>query len=62
MKKKLMDLMPKIPFEGEPIAVTREPNDMEKSLLKIINYTNNETETMREAPIILPVLSGCQKS
>jgi hypothetical protein len=35
---------------------------MEKSLLKIINYTNNETETMGEAPIILPVLSGCQKS
>ena len=42
MKKKLMDLMPKIPFEGDPIAVTREPNDMEKSLLKIINYTNDE--------------------
>lgn len=33
MKKKLMDLMPKTPFEGEPMAVTREPNDMEKSLL-----------------------------
>lgn len=33
MKKKLMDLMPEIPFEGEPIAVTREPNNMEKSLL-----------------------------
>ena len=33
MKKKLMDLMPEIPFEGEPMAVTREPNDMEKSLL-----------------------------
>ena len=33
MKKKLMDLMPKTPFEGEPMAVTRGPNDMEKSLL-----------------------------
>lgn len=33
MKKKLMDLMPETPFEGEPMAVTREPNDMEKSLL-----------------------------
>lgn len=33
MKKKLMDLMPKTLFEGEPMAVTREPNDMEKSLL-----------------------------
>lgn len=32
MKKKLMDLMPEIPFEGEPLAVTREPNDMEKLL------------------------------
>jgi hypothetical protein len=25
MKKKLMDLMPETPFEGEPMAVTREP-------------------------------------
>ena len=33
MKKKLMDLMPETPFDGEPMAVTREPNDMEKSLL-----------------------------
>ena len=33
MKKKLMDLMPETPFEDEPMAVTREPNDMEKSLL-----------------------------
>ena len=33
MKKRLMDLMPETPFEGEPMAVTREPNDMEKSLL-----------------------------
>ena len=33
MKKKLMDLMPETPFEGEPMAVTREPNDMDKSLL-----------------------------
>ena len=33
MKKKLMDLMPETPFEGEPMAVTREPNNMEKSLL-----------------------------
>ena len=33
MKKKLMDLMPETPFEGEPMAVPREPNDMEKSLL-----------------------------
>ena len=32
MKKKLMDLMPEIPFEGELLAVTREPNDMEKLL------------------------------
>lgn len=38
MKKKLMDLMPETPFEGEPMAV-------------------NETETMREAPIILPVFT-----
>ena len=30
---KLMDLMPETPFEGEPMAVIREPNDMEKSLL-----------------------------
>ena len=40
----------------------KRKRSMEKSLLKIINYTNNETETMGEAPIILPVLSGCQKS
>lgn len=33
MKKKLMDLSPETPFEGEPMAVTRELNDMEKSLL-----------------------------
>ena len=33
MKKKLMDLMPETPFEGEPMAVICEPNDMEKSLL-----------------------------
>ena len=33
MKKKLMDLMPETPFEGEQMAVTCEPNDMEKSLL-----------------------------
>ena len=33
MKKKLMDLMPETPFEGESMAVTREPNNMEKSLL-----------------------------
>ena len=33
MKKKLMDLMPETPFEGEPMTVTREPNNMEKSLL-----------------------------
>ena len=33
MKKKLMDLMPETPFEGEPMAVTREPNDLESSLL-----------------------------
>lgn len=26
MKKKLMDLMPETPFEGESMAVTREPN------------------------------------
>lgn len=31
--KKLMDLMPEISFEGESIAMIREPNDMEKSLL-----------------------------
>ena len=30
---KLMDVRPETPFEGEPMAVTREPNDMEKSLL-----------------------------
>ena len=33
MKKRLMDLIPETPFEGEPMAVIREPNDMEKSLL-----------------------------
>ena len=33
MKKKLMDLMPETPFEGEPMAVIREPNDFESSLL-----------------------------
>ena len=33
MKKNLMDLMPETPFESESMAVTREPNDMEKSLL-----------------------------
>ena len=33
MKKKLMDLMPETPFEGEPMAVIREPNDLESSLL-----------------------------
>ena len=33
MKKKLMDLMPEIPFEDEPMAVIREPKDMEKALL-----------------------------
>lgn len=33
MKKKLMNLLPEIPFEGEPMAVIREPNDMEKALL-----------------------------
>ena len=33
MKKKLMDLMLETTFEGEPMAVTREPNNMEKSLL-----------------------------
>lgn len=33
MKKKLMDLMPETLFEGEPMAVICEPNDMEKSLL-----------------------------
>ena len=27
MKKKLMDLMPETPFEGEAMAVIREPND-----------------------------------
>ena len=33
MKKKLTDLTPETPFEGEPMAATRDPNDMEKSLL-----------------------------
>ena len=33
MKKKLMGLIPEIPFEGEPKAVTREPKDIEKALL-----------------------------
>ena len=31
MKKKLMDLMPEIPFEGEPKTVTRELNDIGES-------------------------------
>ena len=31
--EQMMDLMPETPFEGEPLAVTREPNNMEKSLL-----------------------------
>lgn len=30
MKKKLMELMPEKPFEGEPVAVIREPNDYER--------------------------------
>lgn len=29
MKKRLIDLMPEIPFGGEPVAVVREPNDFE---------------------------------
>ena len=29
MKKRLMDLMPEMTFEGEPVAVVREPNDFE---------------------------------
>ena len=29
MKKRLMDLMPEMPFDGEPVAVVREPNDFE---------------------------------
>ena len=30
MKKRLMELIPETPFEGEPVAVVREPNDYEK--------------------------------
>lgn len=33
MKKKLMDLMPVEPFHGEPLAVVREPNELESSLM-----------------------------
>ena len=33
MKKKLMDLMPVEPFHGEPLAVVREPNELENSLM-----------------------------
>lgn len=29
MKKRLIDLMPEMPFDGEPVAVVREPNDFE---------------------------------
>jgi hypothetical protein len=29
MKKKLMDLMPVEPFHGEPLAVVREPNELD---------------------------------
>lgn len=29
MKKRLMDLMPEMYFDGEPVAVVREPNDFE---------------------------------
>lgn len=29
MKKRLMDLMPEMYFDGEPVAVFREPNDFE---------------------------------
>lgn len=30
MKNRLMNLIPETPFEGEPVAVVREPNDYEK--------------------------------
>ena len=30
MKKRLTDLIPEKPFEGEPVVVVREPNDFEK--------------------------------
>lgn len=33
MKKKLMDLMPVELFHGEPLAVVREPNELESSLM-----------------------------
>lgn len=33
MKKRLMDLIPKKPFEGTPVAVVREPNDYEKPFM-----------------------------
>ena len=33
MKMKLMDLMPVEPFHGEPLAVVREPNELESSLM-----------------------------
>ncbi|WP_302396944.1 hypothetical protein [Leyella stercorea] len=29
MKKRLMDLMPEMPFDGDLVAVVREPNDFE---------------------------------
>ena len=31
--KKLVGLIPSTPFDGEPVAVIREPNDIERSLL-----------------------------
>ena len=33
MKKKLMDLMPVEPFHGESLAIVREPNELESSLM-----------------------------
>ena len=33
MKNRLMDLIPEKPFEGEPVTVTREPNDYEKPFM-----------------------------
>lgn len=33
MKKRLTDLIPEKPFEGEPVTVTREPNDYEKPFM-----------------------------
>ena len=33
MKNRLMELMPEKPFEGEPVTVTREPNDYEKPFM-----------------------------